>query len=147
MKKISILLAFVAASVFAFGQNQAPAAESPASAAAITFSETSFDFGKVKEGETAVHSFTFTNTGTDPLVISRAQASCGCTVTDWTKTPVEPGKTGFVTASYNTNGRVGSFSKSVTVYNNSATPQVRLSFSGEVLPKAVPANDQSVVNQ
>ena len=70
------------------------------------------------------------------MVISNAQASCGCTTPDWTKEPVMPGKTGKVTASFNSQGRPGNFSKTVTVVSNSETPQIVLTIKGEVNPKA-----------
>lgn len=102
----------------------------------IKFKTESHDFGKVEEGVQAAYTFEFTNTGTAPVVISNAQASCGCTTPDWTKEPVMPGKTGKVMASFNSQGRPGSFSKTVTVISNSETPQIVLSIKGEVNPKA-----------
>ena len=101
----------------------------------IKFKTESHDFGKVEEGVQASYTFEFTNTGTAPVVISNAQASCGCTTPDWTKEPVMPGKTGKVMASFNSQGRPGSFSKTVTVISNSETPQIVLSIKGEVNPK------------
>nr|MBP6386038.1 DUF1573 domain-containing protein [Pseudarcicella sp.] len=105
----------------------------------LKFSVTEFDFGKIKEGEMATHKFEFTNTGTAPVIISSANPSCGCTVADWTKEPVMPGKSGHVTASFNSTGRPGSFSKTATVVSNSETPQLALTLKGTVIPKEKPA--------
>ena len=71
--------------------------------------------------------------------VANAQASCGCTTPDWTKEPVMPGKTGKVMASFNSQGRPGNFSKTVTVISNSETPQIVLSIKGEVNPKSAAA--------
>ncbi len=124
MKKLFFVFAFLFVATFANAQG------------VIKFKNESHDFGKVEEGVQATHTFEFTNTGTAPVVISNAQASCGCTTPDWTKEPIMPGKTGKVTASFNSQGRPGNFSKTVTVVSNSETPQIVLSIKGEVNPKA-----------
>src|SRR5688572_4250802 len=69
--------------------------------AAFNWTSTTFDFGEIKANVPASHQFTFTNTGDSPLVIVSVQASCGCTVAEYTKTPIEPGQTGFIKATYN----------------------------------------------
>jgi Protein of unknown function (DUF1573) len=102
----------------------------------ITFKKVTHDFGKVKEGEKAVYTYEFTNTGDAPIVVSNAQPSCGCTTPSWTKTPVLPGKTGSVTASFDSSGKPGAFNKNVTVTSNATVGSISLSFKGEVLPKA-----------
>ncbi|MDR3679999.1 MAG: DUF1573 domain-containing protein [Flavipsychrobacter sp.] len=77
-----------------------------------------YDFGDVAEGPEAVHEFVFVNTGNMPLIINSASASCGCTVAEWTKDPVLPGKKGMVTVKYTTDGRVGPFKKDVFIKSN-----------------------------
>ena len=124
MKKLFFAFAFMFVASFANAQG------------VIKFKTESHDFGKIEDGVQAVYTFEFTNTGTAPVVISNAQASCGCTTPDWTKEPVMPGKSGKVTASFNSQGRPGSFSKTVTVISNSETPQIVLSIKGEVSPKS-----------
>ncbi len=101
----------------------------------ITFKTVNHDFGKVKEGEKAVYTYEFTNTGDAPIVISNAQPSCGCTTPSWTKTPVLPGKTGSVSASFDSAGKPGAFNKNVTVTSNATVGSISLSFKGEVIPK------------
>jgi Protein of unknown function (DUF1573) len=125
MKKIFLFLSFVLVT-----------AVSANAQGVLKFKNESHDFGKIEEGTVATYVFEFTNTGTAPVVISNAQPSCGCTTPDWTKEPVMPGKTGRVSASFNSQGRPGNFSKTVTVISNSETPQITLSFKGEVNPKA-----------
>ncbi len=86
----------------------------------MTFAETEYNFGDITQGDVVEHVFKFTNTGTQPLVIERVTASCGCTTPAWTKEPVMPGKSGSITAKYNSAGRVGTQKKAITVVSNSA---------------------------
>ena len=131
MKKLFFVFAFLFVATFANAQG------------VIKFKSESHDFGKIEEGVQATHTFEFTNTGTAPVVISNAQASCGCTTPDWSKEPIMPGKTGKVTASFNSQGRPGNFSKTVTVISNSETPQIVLSIKGEVNPKGAEKSVES----
>ena len=75
------------------------------------------------------------NTGKTPVVISNVQPSCGCTTPEWTREPVMPGKTGKVTASFNSAGRPGNFNKTVTVMNNGEVSQIVLAIQGSVAAK------------
>jgi len=109
--------------------------------AVISFEEKTHDFGKVNEEDGKItHVFNFTNKGISPLVISRVQASCGCTTPVWTKEPVEPGKKGTITVTYNPTGRPGNFTKTITVYSNAIDEQMVLTIHGEVIPKATDEN-------
>ncbi len=100
----------------------------------LKFTKETHDFGKVEQGKPVTYVFTFKNTGTDPVVISDAQASCGCTKPSWTKEPVMPGKTGTVSATYNA-AAMGPFNKSVTVMSNGETPNIVLYLKGEIVSK------------
>lgn len=102
---------------------------------AIHFKSEKHDFGKIKEGIQASYSFEFTNTGKTPVVISNVQPSCGCTTPEWTREPIMPGKSGKVTASYNSAGRPGNFNKTITVVNNGEVSQIILTIQGSVIPK------------
>jgi hypothetical protein len=93
---------------------------------------TTYDFGKIKVNNPVTHEFRFTNSGDAPLVISSVQASCGCTVTDYSKDPIAPGSEGYVKATYNA-AKVGVFSKTVTVNANAAESVVQLTIKGEVV--------------
>jgi len=101
----------------------------------ITFESTDHDFGKVPEGTMATYEFRFKNTGNQPLVIANAQASCGCTTPEWTKSPVLPGHSGVIKAVYNSAGRPGVFAKTVTVMSNASEGSKVLSLKGTVLTK------------
>ena len=102
----------------------------------ISFAQSKFDFCTIKEGEVVKHTFTFKNTGNQPLLISEVRVTCGCTTPDWTKMPVAPGQTGFITAQFNSNGRPGQNQKVITVVSNSVTGNVPLSFVATVTPRA-----------
>ncbi|MGI4869628.1 MAG: DUF1573 domain-containing protein [Janthinobacterium lividum] len=101
----------------------------------LTFESADHDFGKVPEGTMATHEFRFKNTGNQPILIANAQASCGCTTPDWTKTPVLPGKSGIIKAVYNSAGRPGVFTKTITVMSNATEPSKVLNLKGTVLTK------------
>jgi len=101
----------------------------------MEFKEESFDFGNVTEGSIASHEFEFTNKGNEPIVISNVQASCGCTTPFWTKDPIKPGGKGIIKASYNSSGRPGAFTKTVTVTSNAHTSSRFLTIKGVVNAK------------
>lgn len=84
----------------------------------IRFAEDTFNFGEALEGEKVVHAFRFRNVGKNNLVISNAVGSCGCTVPEWPKEPIKPGAEGVINVVFDTKGRAGIASKSVTVFSN-----------------------------
>ena len=98
----------------------------------LKFAQETHDFGKVEQGKPVTHVFEFKNTGSDPVVINDAQASCGCTKPNWTREPVMPGKTGTVSATFNA-AAAGPFNKSVTVTSNAEAGQTVLYLKGEVV--------------
>jgi len=100
--------------------------------AIFNWSETSFDFGKIKQNIPVTHEFTFVNKGNAPLVISSVQASCGCTVAEYSKEPVAPGQRGFVKATYNA-AKAGVFTKTVTINSNTDQSVITLTIKGEVI--------------
>lgn len=86
----------------------------------ITFKETEFDFGDIKQGDKVEHTFEFTNTGEADLLISTARASCGCTVPEFTEEAVKPGKSGKIKVTFNSAGKKGPTTKTITVVCNTA---------------------------
>lgn len=84
----------------------------------IDFDRTEHDYGEIEQGANGKTEFVFTNTGTEPLIISKAKGSCGCTVPTWPKEPIAPGAKGTIEVKYDTK-RVGPISKSVTITSNS----------------------------
>lgn len=103
----------------------------------FTWTSTSHDFGKIKQGVPVTHEFEFTNTGDVPLIISTVQASCGCTVAAYTKDPVAPKGKGFIKATFNA-ASIGVFTKTLTVNANTEEGVVYLTIKGEVVTTAMP---------
>lgn len=99
--------------------------------AVAQFAKTEWDYGKIEKGSDPLRKFTFKNVGDEPLIISNAQGSCGCTVPVWPKEPIMPGQSATIDVRYDTQ-RVGPFSKSVTLTTNEANPTRVLSIKGDV---------------
>lgn len=93
------------------------------------------DFGNVKQNVPATATIVVTNIGTDPLLIEDARPSCGCTVSDYTKTPIAPGKTGTINATYNA-AALGHIDKTLTVKFAGADDVKFIKLTGEVLTTA-----------
>ena len=104
----------------------------------IKFDKLMHDFGKFSEKEPVVSCvFSFTNVGDAPLVINQAMPSCGCTVPEFTKQPIQPGEKGEIKVTYNGQGKFpGHFKKSITVRTNAKVEMTRLYIEGEMLEAA-----------
>ncbi|MGD1843460.1 MAG: DUF1573 domain-containing protein [Thermonemataceae bacterium] len=102
------------------------------------------DFGTIEEGTIAKYEFAFKNTGNQPIIVERVSASCGCTTPFYTKDPIQPGESGKIVASFNSNKRPNSFNKSITIKSNATEPMKILYIKGFVNPKHQPtqANGQ-----
>ena len=105
--------------------------------AQIEFAKEEHDFGNMKQYGDASTAFKFTNTGTEPLIISNAKGSCGCTVPQWPKEPIAPGESSEIKVKYDSK-RVGPINKSVTITSNAAnepTKVIRIKGKIEAAPK------------
>ena len=131
MKKIILILCVLSAPVFAESLVSNHFTSSISLPPVFSWTMTVHDFGKIPLNKPVTHEFRFTNSGNTPLIISSVQASCGCTVTDYSKEPIAPGGEGFVKATYNA-ATPGIFTKTVTVNANSEEGAVRLMIKGEV---------------
>ena len=102
--------------------------------AEIKFDKLTHDFGTFSEKSPVVTCvFTFTNVGDQPLIINQAMASCGCTVPEYTKTPIKPGEKGEIKVTYNGTGKFpGHFKKSITIRTNGVVEMTRLYIEGEM---------------
>ena len=105
------------------------------SGASISFEKNSYDFGEIKEGEKVTHEFKFFNIGTVPLIISNATASCGCTVPEYPKEPITPGKSGVIKVIFNSAGKSGMQHKVVTLTSNANPATTEVYLTGEVKSK------------
>lgn len=97
----------------------------PTKQSEIKWDKENHDFGEIEKGKPVSHEFTFTNTTKQTILLTNVKASCGCTATNYTKTPIKPGEKGSVTATYNA-AAPGNFHKTVTVTTNEegAAPKV-----------------------
>ncbi len=102
--------------------------------AVMSFDKTSHDFGTINEGDVVKHTFTFTNTGEVPLVITNAKGSCGCTVPQWPRESIAPGESGEIVVQFNSRGRKNNQNKSVTITANTQTGTERLTIHANINP-------------
>ena len=98
----------------------------------IIFREYQHDFGKVAEGEKLSYTFTFDNKGTVNLVILSATTTCGCTVPKYDSKPIPPGTDGNLEVVFDTSGRNGMQTKTITVKSNARTSVVLLKITAEI---------------
>lgn len=128
MKKILFFIAILAMSITCV---------SAQTTAEIKFDKTTLDYGTFSESKPIVSCvFTFTNIGDAPLVIHQAIASCGCTIPEYPKEPIMPGKKGTIKVTYNGTGKYpGSFKRPITLRTNAKTEMVRLYVEGNMTAK------------
>jgi hypothetical protein len=102
--------------------------------ASIKFGSFTHDFGTFSEASPVQEcTFTFTNAGEAPLIINQAVASCGCTVPEYTKEPIAPGKSGSIKVTYNGKGKFpGHFKKTITIRTNGDPEMTRLYIEGNM---------------
>lgn len=126
--------------------DKAPAPASTLKPEDMEFTSTTIDFGTVQEGPDATSKFTFVNKGKEPLVIQKAQASCGCTVPSYSKEPVAPGQTGTIDVAFHTLGKpAGAFQKTITVTSNAGAKVLTVKGSVEKTPTtSVPENTSMI---
>jgi hypothetical protein len=106
------------------------------SQAVINFRDSICNFGNIKETNGIVeHTFHFTNSGNDSLVLSNVKASCGCTVPEWNQEIVAPGQLGFIKLKFNPKGIRGNFYKTIRVTSNALNNEIKLYLSGDVIPE------------
>ena len=101
-----------------------------------------FDFGTVTEGEIVSHTFSFKNTGNEPLIISDAKGSCGCTVPSKPTAPIAPGDEGEITVQFNSKNKKGARNQKVTVTANTNPAQTFIYLTGTVNPDASAATQE-----
>lgn len=137
MKNISrILFVLVAFSFAACKQKATPnnSAVSAENAPVIKFEKEMYAFGKITEGEKVHYDFKFTNTGKSPLIITSATATCGCTIPEPPKEPINPGKQGVIKVIFDSKGKLGLNDKVITINSNANPPQSMVHLVGEVEP-------------
>ena len=131
MKKILIICAVILGFAFTASAQDSEKAE-------FKFNEEKHDFGKIPQGTPVTTVFEFTNIGQSPLILADVRPTCGCTIADYTKTPVAPGAKGLIKITYNA-AAAYPFNKTIVVTSNAKTPQKFLVIVGEVVAKPVAA--------
>ena len=136
MKRLFGLVALVLISISGARAQAEATSEAPSMGGpVISFENTEIDYGTIQQNAEPYREFNFTNTGDAPLIISNAKGSCGCTVPEWPKEPIQPGESNVIKVRYATN-RIGKFSKTVTLTTNDAEGTHVLRIKGEVLKPA-----------
>lgn len=130
MKKVifTVLALFVALGVYA---QESAEPQGPK----ITFENKTHDFGDITQGDVVKHVFTFKNTGTEPLILSNVQTTCGCTAPQWPREPIAPGASANLTIQFNSTGKQGKQNKVITIFSNATNAQERITVSTFVMPK------------
>lgn len=135
MKKylIVLFLAFVGTSVVA---QKAPVQPAPqkVDAAVITLEKSSHDFGDITQGDVVEQVFKFTNTGTQPLIISEIKTTCGCTTPVFPKNPIMPGASGEIKVGFNSAGKANKQTKVLPIISNAAN-EASITFTTNVIVK------------
>lgn len=124
MKKLILAVTALTCSAVLFAQKT--------TADIAKFASETIDLGKIKQGVPATATFTVINIGTEPLIIEQANPTCGCTVGDYTKSPIAPGKSGTITATYNA-ASANHFDKHLTVKFAGVDETKSITITGDVL--------------
>lgn len=114
----------------------------------ITFETLVHDYGQIYQNDNGECEFHFKNTGKADLILTNCRSSCGCTVPDWPRDPIAPGKKAVIKVKYNT-GRLGIINKSITVESNATNNRVVLNIKGNVNARpaeAAPENSATPLN-
>jgi hypothetical protein len=136
MIKISMLALTLALMSFsAIAPVQSLVSKESVVASSVVWKSESIDVGSIPQNTPKPIIFEFKNTGKTALIVTNVQGSCGCTATDYTKTPIAPGKSGTVTATYNA-ANPGGFTKTVSVTTNAETTVKVLTIKGTVVAAA-----------
>lgn len=102
-------------------------------AAKFEFEKDVHDFGDIMQGEKVAYSFKFKNTGNADLVITSARGSCGCTVPEYPKDPIAPGKEGKIDVIFDSTGKTGQQNKKVTIVANTLPSTTVLAINGNII--------------
>lgn len=125
---------FFAVCLVTFAAYSQEVAKSEVNGPVITWKESTYDFGDIRQGDKVEHTYVFTNTGNQPLIITNVQVTCGCTTPKgFPRDPIAPGESGEITVAFNSAGKVGKHNKVVTVISNSVGKTNQISFSTNIL--------------
>jgi hypothetical protein len=143
MKQFTLTLSIAFLALIGFMSFQDSATTPDPNAPVIEFESDVVDYGTIKKNSDPIRIIKFKNTGKTPLVITNCKGSCGCTVPECPKEPIQPGETGELKVRYATD-RVGPINKTVTVKSNASNGTVYIKVKGKVLDE--PAEDAFPAN-
>jgi hypothetical protein len=130
--KLTVLALFVSA--FSFAQKVEDKAQVskmqvnlPSTTSAAKWEKDTHDFGDIEKGKPVSYEFSFVNTSKETILITSVKPACGCTATNYTKTPIKPGGKGMVEATYNA-AAPGAFNKTITVTTSEAEAAPKILF-------------------
>ena len=134
MRKYWLLVCVLGLTVQSFAQEKKVEQKD---GAVITWEKKAHDFGSLAPGDKAEHTFYFTNTGNEPLIITNVQIDCSCTkAKGWPRDPIPPGASGQITVSFNSAGKMGMQNKPVTLVTNAVNKDGnQISFTTNILDK------------
>jgi hypothetical protein len=136
MRKITTLYVLLLSIVFLSCKDNAASKVNETNLESAKERDATIDFGQVTEGDLVEGSFKVTNKGKVDLIITSAKATCGCTVPEWPKEAINPGETGEIKFTFNSNGRLGKQSKSITLQTNSEKVTETVRITGMVVKKS-----------
>lgn len=137
MKTVYTLALILFVGFSSFAQDEKPA---------FKFAEETINYGKIAQGADGKRVFEFTNIGKSPLIITRVQASCGCTVPKKPDQPIMPGEKGKIEVSYDTK-RLGGFSKAITIFSNAKNSRKMIKIKGYVEKSVAPEKKPSMLSE
>jgi len=133
MKTLSSLIFGLFVIFYAVAQEKAETEETKAGPR-ITFKEATFDFGDIHQGDKVEHTFVFENSGTEPLIITNVQTTCGCTVPKWPREPIPPGQEGRIVVHFDSANKSNKVNKVVKIISNAVTPLNQVTITANILP-------------
>jgi hypothetical protein len=140
---ITSLLVFTIMSSYAQEKKSLSNIGNQSSQAEFKFENEEVNFGTIKQGESVTREFKFTNVGNEPLIITNAEGSCGCTVPIFPKEPILKNQTGVIKVTFNSAGKFGIQDKTVTITSNAVQSPMVLHVKGiiEKAPVEKPNNN------
>jgi hypothetical protein len=149
MKKVILPLTIALFTVVGMSAQEKPAAAAVApvnpNAPSFKFEVEEYNFGKLEQGKSVSYDFKFKNVGKEPLMISDATATCGCTKPSFAKDPIKPGGSGVISVTFNSTGKSGTQDKAITITSNAKENPKIIHLKGDVTvpaPATTPATDK-----
>ncbi|MDF1673966.1 MAG: DUF1573 domain-containing protein [Vicingaceae bacterium] len=140
MKKVFLTIKIILFTIIVYGQSELI---EDLNYPIMAFESEIINYGTITQGADGVREFKFTNAGNEPLIITEAKRSCGCTIPSFPKEPIKPGESSVIKVKYDTK-RIGLINKSVTIVSNAKRKQITLRIKGKILaPQNISLNKKN----